>query len=243
MNQTVTFPLIGAGIAALFLLVLTIFRKFDLLSKFGFGKPLENKSVHDFINIRDIKGNFLYTNDDKICAFFKIDPISVDLYSQREKRQLCQLLSSQLASENKPFKFLAVSRPVDISPLISEYKQIIDTSPDTKIKDILKNEMIEMNNYAHSGDVVQRQFYFMIWEDYKRNNEQDLLKRITEFASKFKTCRLSGEVLKQHEIVRLCNLVNNPAYTHIEDMSMEANIPTIIGLYGNRNEEGDADYA
>lgn len=243
MNPNLTLPLAGSGIALLFLLAITLIRKFDLLTKLGFGKPIENKSVHDFINIRDIKGNFLYTNDDKICAFFRIDPITVDLYSQREKRQLCQLLSSQLASENKPFKFLAVSRPVDISPLISEYKQIIDTTQDTKVKDILKNEMIEMNNYAHSGDVVQRQFYFMIWEDYKRNNEQDLMKRITEFANKFKTCRLSGEILKQHEMVRLCNLVNNPAYTHIEDMSMEANIPTIIGLYGQKNEEGESSYA
>jgi len=239
MNSSITFSLIASGIAIFFLILISLFRKFNLASKFGFGKPVENKSVHDFINIRDIKGNILYTIDDKICAFFKIDPITVDLYSQREKRQLCQLLSSQLASENKPFKFLAVSRPVDISPLISEYKQIIDTTPDTKIKDILKNEMVEMNNFAHSGDVVQRQFYFMIWEDFKKNNEQELVKRISDFANKFKSCRLSGEILKQHEIVRLCNLVNNPAYTHIEDMSMEANIPTIIGLFGNKNSEGE----
>lgn len=241
MDNRLLLPLVGSGVALLFLLAITLIRKFDFLSKSN--KRMENKSVHDFINVRDIRGNFLYTNDDKICSFFKIDPITVDLYSQREKRQLCQLLSSQLAAENKPFKFLAVSRPVDISPLISEYRQIMDTTQDLIIRDILKNEMIVMNNYAHSGDVVQRQFYFMIWEDYKRETEQDLMKRMTEFANKFKNCRLNGEILKQNEIVRLCNLVNNPAYTHIEDMNIETNIPTIVGLYANKNEEGELQHA
>lgn len=241
MDSELLLPLVGSGIALLFLLGITIVRKFDLFSSKN--KKLENKSVHDFINVRDIKGNFLYTNDDKICAFFKIDPITVDLYSQSEKRQLCQLLSSQLAAENKPFKFLAVSRPVDISPLISEYRQIMDTTQSLVIRDILKNEMLVMNSYAHSGDVVQRQFYFMIWDDYKRETEQDMMKRITEFANKFKTCRLSGEILKQNEIVRLCNLVNNPAYTHIEDMNIETNIPTIVGLYAKKDEEGELQHA
>ncbi|HEY5557802.1 hypothetical protein [Acetobacterium sp.] len=194
------------------------------------------KSIHSLINIRDIRDSFLYTNDNKICAYFKVDPISVDLYSQREKKALCQLLSSQLASEQRPFKFLAVSRPVDISPLISDYSQIWSSTDNSVVRDILSNEMTVMMNYAHSGEVVQRQFYFMLWEDWKPGIESDLLKRINEFRNKFITCRLTGDVLKQQEIVRLCNLVNNPAYSAVEDMEFDANITTIIDLYGNRDE-------
>jgi hypothetical protein len=33
--------------------------------------------------------------------------------------------------------------------------------------------------------------------------------------------------LNQQEIVRLCNLVNNPAYSHIEDTSFNAAIPLL----------------
>jgi len=198
-----------------------------------------DKSVHDLINIRDIRDNFLYTNDNKICAYFKVKPISIDLYSQREKKALCQLLSSQLASEQRPFKFLAVSRPIDISPLISDYSEIWSNTDNAVVRDILSNEMTVMMNYAHSGEVVQRQFYFMLWEDWTPNIEVDLLKRINDFRNKFIYCKLSGEVLKQQEIVRLCNLVNNPAYSAVEDMDFEANIPTIINLYGNCDNEWD----
>ena len=32
---------------------------------------------------------------------------------------------------------------------------------------------------------------------------------------------------KQQDIVRLCNLVNNPAYVHLEDAGFEAAIPIL----------------
>jgi len=233
-------PIIASVLGLIVLLVAALWNKrnkISQLSKFTKGTTGE-KSIHDLINIRDIKDHFLYTNDNKICAYFKVNPISVDLYSQREKKQLCQLLSSQLASEQRPFKFLAVSRPVDISPLISDYSQIWSLTDNSVVKDILSNEMTVMMNFAHSGEVVQRQFYFMLWEEWTTGIERDLLKRVNDFRNKFISCRLTGDVLKQQEIVRLCNLVNNPAYSAVEDMDFEANIPTIIDLYGNR-DEGD----
>ncbi len=105
------------------------------------------------------------------------------------------------------------------------------------VKDILKNEIKVVHDLSSSGDVVQRQFYFMLWETYEEGIEADLLKRINDFKNKFVTCRLSGEVLKQQEIVRLCNLINNPAYVHIEDMNADASIATIIDLYGGDSDD------
>lgn len=235
-------PIIASFIGLFILGVATLWNKRNKSTSASAKKKHDasgDKNVHDLINIRDIKGNFLYTDDHKICAYFRVNPISVDLYSQREKKQLCQMLSSQLASEQRPFKFLAVSRPVDISPLISEYSQILTQSSNNVVKDILKNEIKVIHEHSSSGDVVQRQFYFMLWETYEEGIERDLLKRINDFKNKFVTCRLNGEVLKQQEIVRLCNLVNNPAYSHIEDMNSEANITTIIDLYGGNDDENE----
>lgn len=187
----------------------------------------EQKTANDFVNVKDIKDRFLYTSDGQIVMYIKINPISIDLLSEREKKQLCKTLTAELSSEQKPFKFLAVSRPVDISPLINEYTQIISNTSDQKQKDLLRNEMLVMSNYALSGDVVERQFYIMLWEKYEDGIERDMTRRCYEFVSKFESGNIRCEILKEQDIVRLCNLVNNPAYANVEDTEFEATIPIL----------------
>ncbi|UZQ48870.1 hypothetical protein [Clostridium kluyveri] len=187
----------------------------------------EQKTANEFVNVKDIKDRFLYTMDGQIVMYIKINPISIDLLSEREKKQLCKTLTAELSSEQKPFKFLAVSRPVDISPLINEYTQIISSTSDQKQKDLLRNEMLVMSNYALSGDVVERQFYIMLWERYEDGIERDMTRRCYEFVSKFESGNIRCEILKEQDIVRLCNLVNNPAYANIEDTEFEATIPIL----------------
>ncbi|MDT8717040.1 hypothetical protein IAI10_10255 [Clostridium sp. 19966] len=193
-------------------------------------KEILNKDEHtanEFVNVKDIKDRFLYTRDGQIIMYIKINPISIDLFSEREKKQLNKTLTAELSSEQKPFKFLAVSRPVDISPLINEYTQIISSTSEQKQKDLLRNEMLVMSNYALSGDVVERQFYIMLWEKYEDGVERDLSKRCYEFVSKFESGSICCEILKEQDIVRLCNLVNNPAYSNIEDSEFKATIPLL----------------
>lgn len=185
----------------------------------------EQKTANEFVNVKDIKERYLYTRDSHIIMYIKINPISIDLLSEREKKLLCKTLTAELSSEQKSYKFLAVSRPVDISPLINEYTGIISNSADQKQKDLLRNEMLVMSNYALSGEVVERQFYIMLWEKYEEDIEREISKRCYEFKSKLESGNIQCEILKQQDIVRLCNLINNPAYTNIEDSEFEATIP------------------
>lgn len=188
----------------------------------------EQETANKFVNVKDIKDRYLYTRDGHIIMYIKINPISIDLFSEREKIQLCKTLTAELSSEQKPFKFLAVSRPVDISPLINEYTAIISSTSDQKQKDLLRNEMIVMSNYALSGDVVERQFYIMLWEKYEEDIERDLSKRCYELVSKFQTGNICCEILKEQDIIRLCNLVNNPAYSNVEDVEYERNFVRFV---------------
>lgn len=210
--------LIGGG-------ALVFIRKGKKKSKETLNK--DEQTANEFVNVKDIKDRFLYTRDGQIIMYIKINPISIDLFSEREKKQLNKTLTAELSSEQKPFKFLAVSRPVDISPLINEYTQIIASTSDQKQKDLLRNEMMVMSNYALSGDVVERQFYIMLWEKYEEGVERDLSKRGYEFVSKFESGSIRCEILKEQDIVRLCNLINNPAYSNIEDTEFEATIPIL----------------
>jgi len=188
----------------------------------------EATAANEFINVKDICGNFLYTRDDLALCYLKLTPISIDLYSKTEKRNIVRTLTAEMSGTQFPFKFIAVSRPIDISPLISELHSMLMTS-DAKQRELLRAEMIEMSNFAMGGDIVERQFYIVLWDKAQDGVERELMNRARLMSENFSSCKVPCEILQQQDIVRLCNLVNNPSYTHIEDNSFEAAIPLIEG--------------
>lgn len=174
-------------------------------------------TANEFVNVKDIHDRFLYTRDGQIIAYIKISPISVDLFSDNEKEQICRVLTAELSSVQKPFKFLAVSRPVDITPLVNEYTELLSRTSDQKQKELLRNEILVISNYATSGEVIERQFYIMLWNKYREGIESELFKECKEIIQKFESANIHCDIIKEQEIVRLCNLINNPAYTHLEE--------------------------
>lgn len=180
----------------------------------------KQKTAQEFVNVKDIHDNFLYTRDGQIIAYIKIHPISIDLFSDSEKEQISKVLTAELSSVQKPFKFLAVSRPVDITPLVNEYQSLLSETADQKQKELLRNEIMEISNFATSGEVIERNFFIMLWSPYRQGIEPDLIKECKEMIQKFESVNISSDIIKEQEIVRLCNLINNPAYTHIENMEI-----------------------
>lgn len=189
---------------------------------------LNGQTAQQLVNVQDIRGNFLFTQDGWLLCYLRIFPISLDLLSTSEKKLLIQKLTAELSSIRFPFKFLAVSRPVDISPLISELASSLPAA-DPKQKELLRQEIAEMNNLALSGEVVERQFYLILWQR-QESGERDLLEKAKRLVQHFEDGQVQAHVLKQHEIVQLCNLVNNPAYTHLEDAEAKATIPFLEGV-------------
>lgn len=194
---------------------------------------IEQATAQDFTNVLDIKNNFLYSIDKYIFGYIKIYSISIELLSNREKRSLAKNLTKELSAvvQNK-FRFLAVSRPIDITPLINEYSQILMESNDLKQKELLRQEMYSISDYAMNGENVERQFYIRLHEKYEEGTERELLSRLSDLVERFNNHQIRCEILKEQEIIRLCNLVNNPAYSHIEDTNFEAAIPMMLKMEG-----------
>ncbi|MCG8540167.1 MAG: hypothetical protein MJA82_09530 [Clostridia bacterium] len=172
-------------------------------------------TANEFINVKDIRDKYLYTLDGQIIMYIKINPISIELLSQREKEQLSESLTAELSSEKEPFKFIAVSRPVDISNVTNNFMSLIASTNDRIRKELLRNEILSMSEYALSGEVVERQFYLMVWD--RADNEGALYKRCSVLKEKFNSVKIDVKILNEQEIIRLCNLINNPAYVHLED--------------------------
>ncbi|WP_437348380.1 hypothetical protein [Paenibacillus humicus] len=186
---------------------------------------LNRQSAQQFVNVQDIRGNFLFTQDGWLLCYLRLFPISLELLSAAEKRLMIGKLTAELSSVRFPFKFLAVSRPVDISPLISELASSL-AAADPKQKELLRQEISEMNTLSLSGEVVERQFYLILWQR-QESGERDLLEKAKRLVQHFEEGSVQAHVLKQHEIVQLCNLVNNPAFTHLEDTDTKAAIPFV----------------
>lgn len=190
-------------------------------------EELAQMTANEFVNVKDIRGSFLYTRDGMALAYLKIFPISTELFSKNEKRLIAKQLTASLSSGQYPFQLLAVSRPVDISPLMAELSSTLTSSSDIKQKELLKHEIVEMGGFALSGEVVERQFYIKIWDRAVDGVERDLLQKLKYLSGYFADCGIQTEILEQQDIVRLCNLVNNPAYVHLEDAGFEAAIPIL----------------
>ncbi len=170
----------------------------------------EENTAQDFVNVVDIKENFLYTLDGYAMTYIRIHPISIELLSHKEKETLCNELTAELSSVDKPFKFLAVSRPVDISGLLEEYTNLLSNTDDHIQKALLRKEIYEMNEFALSRDVVERQFYIILWEKLSEDIEKDLMKRLKELIKKFENVGIRCDILESYDIIRLCDLINNP---------------------------------
>src|SRR5690606_8991845 len=112
--------------------------------------------------------------------------------------------------------------------LIDNYSNIIFNSDNPKQKELLRHEMLSISNYAMSGENVERQYYIRIYEKYEEGIERDLLSRLSDLVERFNNHQVRCEISKEQDIIRLCNLVNNPAYSHIEDTNFEATIPFML---------------
>ncbi len=182
-------------------------------------KNLRQETAQNFVNIKNITDDFLYTRDGNIIGYLQVNSISIELLSESEKDSLCEKLTAETSGIDKPFKFLAISRPVDITPLLNHYKELIDNSVDQIQKYLLRKEIDILTDYAISGDVVERQYFFILFDKYEEDIEREFTRNIIEFKNKFEACDISCEKLTgANEIFKLVNLINNPAYVGLEEV-------------------------
>jgi hypothetical protein len=198
-----------------------------LFSKKQNEEEVKIQTANDFVNIRDIKDNILYTKDGYIFAYIRVSPIALDLLSSAEKKTITHSLTTEMSAENKPFKFLSISRPVDISSLVDDMYDSYMTAETQAQKDILKNGIDTINHFALSGEVIERQFYHIIWNIYDDDSEETLMNRANELCNKYIMCGIDANLLNQVEIIQLCNLFANPSYSHLEDGNVETTIPRL----------------
>lgn len=183
-------------------------------------------TAQEFVNARDVGENCLYTNDGYIMSAIKLDGLSIELYSFAEQEIIKNNLSARLSSIRYPYKYIAVSRPADISLALQEYGDLYSEAVGGR-KKLLKSDMDTLVNMVVSGETLERQYYIVLWNSIKREDERAITARAEELARIFSENRVKGTVLDKRGFVRMCNLVNIPAYAHIESMDIEDNLAVL----------------
>lgn len=195
----------------------------------GKDEPTEEEktkmTAQEFINVKDIKECFLFTNDKKAFIYLEVAPISMEMMSSNEQKIFTKNITASLSAERLPFKTLSFPRPVDLSYLIFKYEAMFAVATSEIEKKLLSSELKKMHNLTFGNEASEFKFYFIFWDD--ENNTKDLLKRATNFVSNFDGTSIKINILSEKEIYRLCNLMNNPNYANFDDDEYSPTIPVL----------------
>ncbi len=191
-------------------------------------KSKSNSSVQDIIGVKNIKDRFLYNTQNEIISFIKVEPINLALLSKRELKIVNKRLVGEMASIKYPYKYIAVSRPVDVKEYIEERRNTIKDIDDYTRKDILKSEIKNMLLSIGENTSVERQFYIAIAIKNKEGAEEILIERANEIQNIYDK-DYSSRVIEQKEIMELCNMVFNPneVIEEIDEQQLIEGLPMI----------------
>lgn len=178
------------------------------------------QTAQDFVNAKDLGQQCLYTVDGYIYAYIKIDGVCLELLSRQEQKALCRRLSAALSGIKRPYKSVAVSRPMDISKPLQAYEELYNSASGGR-KKLLKSDMREMADMVMAGETLERQHYIAVWDSIQRADERSIVAAAQDIAKKYSDNGIPAEILDRKGIVQLCNLVNIPAYAHIESADIE----------------------
>lgn len=191
-------------------------------------KPKEKlKTCNEELNIKDIKNNFLYTKDNNVMSYIKIQPLNLYLLSIKEQELIIRQLSAELSSETKPLKFFSIARPVDVGDLIEDLQEIANNCLDQIQKDLLKKHINETVRLTFTGEAVERQNFLIITETVSDYAEKDLLKRGNELVNKLANCNVKSEMLEEQYIIQLCSGFTNMNFAFKEDSDYMDYMPIV----------------
>lgn len=200
-----------------------------MISIINIFKKNNNISLNQFLNIKDIPKdkNFLITLDGNIMLFIKVNPINIDLLSEDELISKMDLMSIEFSNEQYPYKILVIPRAVDISEHINE-QEIMKNNCDNEIcKKIVENRIKFTSNLVANKDIIENEFYIMIWTRYSEDAEIIINKKATNWISRLRNCELSGEILNEKDIIFLAKSFTIPEFARKEGTDYRDNIVQI----------------
>lgn len=192
-----------------------------------FQKNSKVQSLNEFLNIKDIKRNYLYTLDNQIMVFIKVNPINIELLSDSELERKMDSEAIEFSNEQYPYKIMVIPRAVDISEHIREQEQLKKKLDDDVCIEIINNRIIATMEIVENKNIIENEFYIMLYDNYRDNIEHELNKRVNSWINRLNNCELKCEVLEEREIILLMKSFTIPEFARTEGTDYTDNIVKI----------------
>lgn len=192
-----------------------------------FQKNRKIQSLNEFLNIKDIKNNYLYTLDNQVIVFIKVNPINIELLSDSELERKMDSEAIEFSSEQYPYKIMVIPRAVDISEHIREQEELKKKLNDDVCIEIINNRIIATSEIVENKNIIENEFYIMLYDNVKDNIENELNKRVNSWMNRLSNCELKSEVLEEKEIILLIKSFTIPEFARTEGTDYTDNIVKI----------------
>lgn len=192
-----------------------------------FQRNKNTQSLNEFLNIKNIKENYLYTLDEQVISFVKVNPMNIELLSDKELETKMDSSSIEFSNEQYPYKIIVVPRAVDISDYIREQEELRNKLTDDICIEIINNRIISTTEMIENKNIIENEFYIMIFDANKDNIEIELNKRANNWISRLKNCGLKSEILEERDIILLVKSFTIPEFARTEGTDYRDNIVQI----------------
>ena len=209
--------------------VILIIKLFQKLYQKRNNATANNQSLNEFLNVKNIKENFLYTLDGHVIQFIKVEPINIELLTDDELESKMNFSSIEFSEEQQPYKILVIPRAVDISEHIEEQEELKRKIDDDVGIEIINNRIISTTEIVENKNIIENEFYIMIYDSNKDNIENELMKRANNWINRLKNCGYRSNLLYEREIILLIKSFTIPEFARSEETDYDDNIVQIKG--------------
>ena len=187
----------------------------------------KNKSLNEFLNIKNIDENFLYTLDNKVITFIKVYPINTELFSEEELENKMDSMSVEFSNEQYAYSIFVIPRKVDISEYVKEQEELKKNIQDEISIKIVEKRIIATHELVADKNIIENEFYLYIWEEDSDNVKEKILKRANNWRKRFKDCGFETEILEKTQIILLAKSFTIPEFARKESVDYDDSIVRI----------------
>ena len=187
----------------------------------------KNKSINEFLNIKNIEENFLYTLDEQVILFIRINPINTNLFSEEELEIKMNSMSIEFCNEQYPYTVFIIPRKVDITDYIKEQEALKRKLQDETSINIVEKRILATHQLVANKNIIENEFYLLIWDNDSEDIKEKLNKRANTWMKRFKNCEIQTKILNKSEIILLVKSFTIPEFARKEDTNYDDSIVTI----------------
>lgn len=173
----------------------------------------QQKTANEMVNVRDIKDIFLYTKNGYLICYLNTGNINIDLLSEEELEVVTQRQAMSFEGDKNNFDYFTLPSQVNLDPTKEYLKFKHQETEDLGKRKGLNLMLREVAYLSTSGENFEHQHYIKIWKRIGSNlkdTQKELSIRINEFRDRYMAAGNACEILKETEIIKMCQLFGNP---------------------------------